>query len=236
MSDTMTRPPADTPTPMTEQDIINWLRDHPDFLKKHPELLDHMAPPKENFGKGVADFQHYMVKRLKADRDEVLESAREIVETSRANMNSQTRIHRAILLLLEAQSFPDFIHTLTMDFPSLLDTDIVSLIVETDGDIVPQIHMQGVRAVPPGTVQLLMKDKPIILEARIAGLEEIYGGGAGLVKSQALLKLHIGQEAPAAMIAFGSRDPDMFESGQGTELIAFLGCVTERLFQAWLHT
>ena len=54
-----------------------------------------MVPPKEKFGKGVADFQHYMVQRLKADRDEVLESAREVVENSRANMNSQTRIHRA---------------------------------------------------------------------------------------------------------------------------------------------
>lgn len=235
MSDTMTRPPLDSKPPLTEQDVINWLRDHPDFLKKHPELLDHMTAPKEKFGKGVADFQHYMVQRLKADRDEVLESAREIVESSRANMNSQTRIHRAILMLLEAHSFESFVSTITLDFPSLLDVDIVSLIVETDGGVVPQIHMQGVRAVAPGTVHLLMKDKPIVLEAGINGLDEIYGGGAGLVKSQALMKLHVGEEAPAAMIAFGSRDPKAFESTQGTELVAFLGCVTERLFQAWLH-
>ncbi len=235
MSDTMTRPPVDTDSKLSERDVINWLRDHPDFLKKHPELLDHMTAPKENFGKGVADFQHYMVQRLKADRDEVLESAREIVENSRANMNSQTRIHRAILMMLEANTFEAFIGTITLDFPSLLDVDIVSLIVETDGDVVPQIHMQGVRAVPPGTIHLLMKDKPIILEADIQGVDEIYGGGASLVKSQTLMKLHIGDESPAAMIAFGSRDPKAFESTQGTELIAFLGCVTERLFQAWLH-
>lgn len=235
MSDIMTNPPVDSDSPLTERTIINWLRDHPDFLKKHPELLDHMTAPKENFGKGVADFQHYMVQRLKADRDEVLESAREIVENSRANMNSQTRIHRAILMLLEASTFEAFVGTITLDFPSLLDVDIISLIVETDGNIVPQIHMQGVRAVPPGTIHLLMKDKPLLLEADINGLDEIYGGGAGLVKSQALMKLHIGDEAPSALIAFGSRAPKAFESTQGTELIAFLGCVTERLFQAWLH-
>ncbi len=235
VTDTMTHPPADPESRLSERDVINWLRDNPDFLKKHPELLDHMTAPKEKFGKGVADFQHYMVQRLKADRDEVLESAREIVENSRANMNSQTRIHRAILMLLEAQTFEAFVSTITLDFPSLLDIDIVSLIVETDGQVVPQIHMQGVRAVPPGTIHLLMKDKPIMLETDIQGLDEIYGGGAGLVKSQALMKLHVGEEAPAAMIAFGSRDPKAFESTQGTELIAFLGCVTERLFQAWLH-
>ncbi|MCM2343744.1 MAG: DUF484 family protein [Alphaproteobacteria bacterium] len=235
MSEIMSRPPEDKSPTLNEQDVINWLRQHPRFLSQHPELLDIMTPPKENFGKGVADFQHYMVQRLKADRDEVLETAREIVENTRANMNSQTRIHRAILMLLEAAHFEAFVSTITLDFPSLLDIDIVSLIVETDGQIVPQIHLQGVRAVPPGTVHLLMKDKPIILEANIQGLDEIYGGGAGLVKSQALLKLHIGDDAPAAMIAFGSRDPLAFESTQGTELIAFLGCVTERLFQSWLH-
>ena len=236
MSPIMTNTPDDSNNKINEQDVINWLRKNPAFLSKHPELLDDMTPPKEKFGKGVADFQHYMVQRLKADRDEVIESAREIVENSRANMNSQTRIHRAILLMLEAQNFEGFVSTLTLDFPSLLDIDIVSLIVETDGGVVPQIHMQGVRAVPPGTIHLLMKDKPIILEAHINGLDEIYGGGAGLVKSQALLKLHLGEESPAAMIAFGSRDAAAFESTQGTELIAFLGCVTERLFQAWLQT
>lgn len=235
MSDIMTRPPADSEPALNDQDIVNWLKKNPGFLSKHPELLDHMTPPKEKFGKGVADFQHYMVQRLKADRDEVLESAREVVENSRANMNSQTRIHRAILMLLEANNFENFVTTITLDFPSLLDIDIVSLIVETDGGVVPQIHMQGVRAVPPGTIHLLMKDKPIILETNISGLDEIYGGGAGLVKSQALVKLHIGDESPAAMIAFGSRDATAFESTQGTELVAFLGCVTERLFQAWLQ-
>lgn len=235
MSEIMTVTPPDSDKAITEQDVINWLRDNPAFLSRHPELLDMMTPPKEKFGKGVADFQHYMVERLKADRDEILESTREIVENSRANMNSQTRIHRAILMMLEAANFESFINTITLDFPSLLDVDIVSLVVETEGGVVPQIHMQGVRAVSPGTIHLLMKDKPIKLEAHITGLDEIYGGGAGLVKSQALLKLHIGDHAPSALIAFGSRDPQTFESTQGTELVAFLGCVTERLLQAWLH-
>ncbi|MFN3828059.1 MAG: DUF484 family protein [Micavibrio sp.] len=235
MSEIMASPPSDSNKSITEQDVINWLRDHPAFLSRHPELLDIMTPPKEQFGKGVADFQHYMVQRLKADRDEILESTREIVENSRANMNSQTRIHRAILMMLEANDFESFINTITLDFPSLMDVDIVSLIVETDSAVVPQIHMQGVRAVSPGTIQLLMKDKPIRLEANINGFEEIYGGGAGLVKSQALMKLHLGDDTPAALIAFGCRDPLAFESTQGTELIAFLGCVTERLLQAWLH-
>jgi|GEM_PF-5814629 len=85
--------------------------------------------------KNVADFQSYMIKRLKDDREDVIQSAREIVENSRANMNNQTRIHNAILLLLEATSFQDFIHTMTMDFAAMLDVDIISLVIEIDAGV-----------------------------------------------------------------------------------------------------
>ena len=232
MSETMTNPKA--PATLTAEDIMNWLKDNPNFLQKHPEALDLLMPPKENKGKGVADFQYYMVQRLKADRDEVVESAREIVETSRANMNNFSRIQNAIVMLLEAQTFEDFIHTITMDFTALLDVDIISLIVETDGETIPHVPMNGVRAVNPGTIDLILKDMPIILEPQSNGLEDIYGGGAGLVKSQALLRLTVASHGPAALVAFGSREPDMFEPGQGTEMIAFLGQVIERCLRSWL--
>ncbi len=232
MPETMTKE-KNTPN-LTEQDVIEWLKAHPKFFLKRPDVLDILEPPKAVSGKGIADFQSHMIKRLKDDREDVIESAREIVETSRANMNNLSRIQTAILMLLEARNFEDFVHTLTMDFVAILDVDIVALIVETDGTSIPHINMSGVRAVPAGTIELLMKKQKIILESQITGLDEIYGGGAGLVKSQALLDLNIAPDAPAAMIAFGSRNPDLFQNGQGTDLVLFLGHVIERCFLTWL--
>jgi uncharacterized protein YigA (DUF484 family) len=232
MTDAMTdtkKPPV-----LTEKEVAAWLEAHPNFLQRHPEVLDFLHAPKAVSGKGVADFQAYMVKRLKADRDEVLESAREIIETSRTNMNNQTRIHKCIVALLEARTFEDFIRTITMDMTAMLDVDIVSLIVEAEGKTVPQITLSGVRAVGVGSIQAVMGDKRTRLESNILGLEEIYGGGARLVKSQALLRLDIAPSAPVALIAFGSRDPEFFEPGQGTELITFLGDVAARMMRIWL--
>lgn len=225
---------ADEPR-FTDEEIIDWLKANPKFLTRNPEAIDFLVPPtrKDNDRK-VADFQSYMIRRLKDDREDVIQSAREIVETSRANMNNQARIHKAILLLLEATNFQDFVHTMTMDFAALLNVDIISLVVEIDDAIVPHIDMNGVRVVGPGTVELLTKRQPMLLEGHIQGLDEIYGGGAGLVRSQALMRLHIGGDTPAAVLAFGSRDPDMFHPGMGTEQISFLGAVIERCFRLWL--
>jgi len=222
-------------TRFTDDEILEWLKANPKFLSRNPEAVEFLVPPtrKDNDRK-VADFQSYMIKRLKDDREDVIQSAREIVETSRANMNNQARIHNAILLLLEATSFHDFIHTMTMDFAALLDVDIISLVVEIDDGMIPQIDLSGVRVVNPGTVDLLTRKQHIILEPAISGLDELYGGGAGLVKSQALLRLNIGGDTPAAVLAFGSRNANMFSPGMGTEQISFLGSVIERCFRLWL--
>lgn len=222
------------PPPLSEDDVIAWLKAHPGLFQRRPEALDHVTPPREHKGKGIADFQFYMVQRLRADRDDVLESAREVVETSRANMNIQTRVHTAVLMLMEARDFEDFIRTITMDFASVLDIDIVSLIVETEGTVIPHIDLAGVRAVSPGTVNLLMKDRDVVLEAAVNGLAELYGGGATLVKSQALIRLNIQRGGAPSLLALGSRDPGLFQEGQGTELAGFLGRVTERCFRTWL--
>lgn len=220
--------------PLSPEDVIAWLRDNPNFLQRYPEACDLLSPPRQHKGKGIVDFQQYMVERLRQDRETIIEEAREIVETTRANMSNQARIHRAVLMLLEAQSFEDFINTIVMDFATLLDIDIISLIVEAQGESVPHINLAGVHAVSAGTINLLMRDAQVVLEANTKGLEDIYGGGAGLVRSQALLRLNIAPAGPSAMLAFGSRDPQLFQPGQGTELTMFLGHVVERCFRAWL--
>lgn len=219
---------------MKEEDVINWLRAHPRFLQDNPDICDVLLPPTEKQGKGVADFQAYMIKRLKDDRDEVIESARELVENSRHNMNNQSRIQRAVLMLLEAHHFDDFVRTITLDFAALLDVDIVTLAVETEGDHIPHVDLVGVRLLPAGTVDLLLGAGDVTLESATRGLDQLYGGGANLVKSQALLRLHIGGDTPPALLAFGSRDANMFYPGQGTEMVMFLSRVVERCFRLWL--
>lgn len=233
MTDAMTD--TDKTSQISEDDVISWLRDHPDFLSRNPDICELLLPPKTETGKGVADFQHFMIKRLREDRDGIIEEAREIVETSRTNMNNQSRMFKSIIMLLDSQTFDEFIRTITMDMASVLDVDIITLLVESDDDVIPHVNLSGVKAVPPGTIDNFMKNDRVKLEANIQGNENIYGGGAGLVKSQLALKLTVAPNMPPAMLAFGSREPQQFQPGQGTELIAFLGHVIERYMRIWLN-
>lgn len=233
MSDVLTETPEKTM--ITKDDLIAFLQDNPDFLQDNPDVVEMLIPPKKRPKKGQpADFQAYMIERLKTDKDEAVEASREIVETTRANMNNQQRIHEAVLRMLEATNFADFIHSITMDLANLLDVDIAVLVVEADGASIPHIQTNGIRAVPEGTVNKWMGDKTVLLEDDISGIEAIYGGGATLVKSQILLRVDISMNTPPAILAFGSREADMFREGQATDQILFLARVIERCFRSWL--
>lgn len=224
----------DVKIPLTAEDVVTFLRDNPTFLTQNPHACDFLIPP-QNSDKKVTDFQSFMIKRLKDDKEKVITSTQTIVENVRSNMNNQQRIHKVILRLLEARNFEEFISIITMDLSTMLNTDISVLVVESNGQDIPHITTSGIRVLPEGTIDKWMKGQSVILQSNITGIEPIFGGGATLVQSQALLRVDISMDTPPAILAFGSRDPMMFHDGQGTDLVAFLARVVERSFRSWLN-
>lgn len=218
----------------TAEEVAAYLRNNPDFLVKHADLLHHLTPPSVDRGHGVVDLQAFMVERLRGEVGRLKEEQRELIGTSRANLNSQNRIHAAVLFLLDAQSFEQLIQTVTTDLAVLLDLDVACLVIESNGTDMPHVHKSGVRVVEPGAVRRWIGRREVVLNSDTRGSEAIYGPAAGLVRSEALIRLQISSETPDGLLAFGSREPDMFHSGQGTELVVFLARVVERVIRGWL--
>ena len=79
-----------------------------------------------------------------------------------------------------------------------------------------------------------LKDGDVLLQSNIHGQEEIFGPGAGLVRSQALVRMEISESTPLGIIAFGSRDPELFQPNQAVDQVGFFVQVIERLFRIWL--
>lgn len=222
------------PDSLTAEDVAAYLRKHSDFLVQNPDLVQHLTPPSVDRGRGVVDLQAFMVERLRGEVGRLKDQQRELIGTTRANLNSQSRVHAAVLFLLDAQSFEQLIQTVTTDLAVLLDLDVAALIVESNGRESPHVHRSGVRVVEPGTIRRWLGRREVVLNSDIRGSEEIFGPAYGLVRSEALIRLQVSRETPDGLLAFGSREPDTFHSGQGTELVVFLARVVERIIRAWL--
>jgi uncharacterized protein YigA (DUF484 family) len=216
-------------------DVAAYLRRNPDFLADHPELLAALTPPTLRRGDSVVDMQHFMLQRLRSDVGRLKAQQRALITASRANLTSRNRIHAAVLAIIAASSFEQLLQIVTTDLAVLLDVDVVTIGVESAASKRPRLPLHGIQILRRGTVDnLLGAERGALLCADTPGDHALFGSAAGLVRSQALLRLDVSEHAPVGLLCIGTRRPDKFRPGQGTELLSFLARVTELTFAAWL--
>ena len=221
---------------LSGEQVIEYLRKNPDFFNEHPEALKSIPAPARELGEGVVDLQQAMIDQLRRHVDTLNGNQHDLLSTTRANMHTQGRIHECVLSLLGATSFEQLIQTVTTDFAIILDLDMVTLCIEADDPASLSVRTRGLMVLPSGTIDAVLgPDRRLALHGDIIGDPELFAGGAPLVRSDALVRLAISPSTPPVLLAFGSRDPKRFETGQATELIDFLGSVLEHVIRIWLH-
>lgn len=221
---------------VTAAQVADYLRRHPDFLMQHPELLDYQLPPARCNGDRLVDLQQFMVLRLRRDLARLRADQDDLLANSRDNLSTQERVHKSALSLLAARSFEHLIETVTTDLAVLLDVDVVTLCIEATEQSPHRARIDGLQILEPGTVDAILgQGREVLLRDDVRGDPLIFGGGAGLVRSDALLRLSVSTHTPAGLLAFGTRHPGYFNPGQGTELLGFLARVLEYCIRTWLE-
>jgi uncharacterized protein YigA (DUF484 family) len=218
------------------REVIAYLRRHPDFLDKHPEALRLLHPPGREVGDGVVDFSQFLFDRQRTELSRLNAEYRNLISVSRGNLASQSRVHKAALAILAAPSFGQLLQIVTTDLAVVLDVDIVTIAVENIAGVAPRFPVQGIQLLQAGTVEeLLGEERTVLYEADIAGDPALFGSAAGLVRSQALLRLRFGRETPTGLLCIGTRKPGRFHPGLGTELLGFLARIVGISIGLWLN-
>ena len=228
--------PTDQPassTPITDPTLSNsavadYLRDHPDFLIRNPDVLDALAPPARWSGDGVVDMQQYLINRNRSEMNELRDCAQDVIETSRSNMSTQTRAHAAVLALLATRQWGDIVHVVSHDWPLLLDVDVVSVAFEPATRPDTRLVQGDLGQLAADSIdRLLGDDQDVRLFRELNDDGSLFGSGAGLVRSAALVRMRPSDNLPAGLLALGARGAS-FHPGQGTELLTFLCRVLEQ--------
>jgi hypothetical protein len=218
--------------------VADYLARHPEFFSDRPALLERLRLPPATSAEGdsrVVDLRGALIERQRTQLREIARGRDEMVSAGRANLQAQARVHQAVLSLLGAQSFEELIERTTSDLAVMLDLDAVTLGVEQKAESLPPIRLGGVFQLERGTVELLLgAGRATRLRPDTVGDPLLYGSAAGLVRSEALVRLDISPLTPPALLALGSRQERHFDQGQGTELLQFLGAVLSQMIKVWL--
>lgn len=238
MGGKVTKKPTPIGAEMTKKMVLEYLEQHPEFLKEHPEVFVTLLPPEAKHGNGVVDLQQYILGNLRKDLRELKERHDGLIVASRDNMSTQGQVHHAVLSLMRANDLEHLLEILTTDLVHWFDVDVIRLGLESDlaerGETFSHSHTpSGLVFVPPGTVtEIFAGNKTVALfedveKGDFDAFPTIFSGCTDLARSVALLYLELPSAGRDAILAFGVRHPDRFHAGQGTELLSFLARITE---------
>lgn len=225
----------DAPGQIGGRDVVAYLRRHPDFLEQHPEALRLLRGPAREVGDGVFDFQHFQIERLRRELARVNVEHRTLIAASRGNLASQGRVHKAAIAILAAPSFEQLLQTVTTDLAVLLDVDVVTIGVESSAPPAGRLSLNGIHLLKEGCVDALLgAERSVLLRADAPGEVLLFGSAAGLVRSQALLRMSFGRGSPSGLLCIGTRQAGRFHPGMASELLAFLARVIGITIAQWL--
>jgi uncharacterized protein YigA (DUF484 family) len=243
MSAKRSEPPAAKEEAITSDQVRDFLKQNPDFLKTNLDVVSDLSPPERDLGDGIVDFQHYMVKNLQKDSKALKSRYDVLIDFCRDNMSVQNQVHHAVLKLIRTRNIEQLLEAITIDLLSLFDVDVVRMAMESETRFdtsYGEQHYSGIVFIEPGMVDAaLTKKKNVLLVEDCAktpppGFEQIFSDCENMIASCALLRLELETVGKNVLLAFGVRYKDRFHPGQGIELLHFLAQIVAHQLDMYL--
>lgn len=225
-------------------DIRDRLIAEPEVILEDRDLMRALIAANERaMGANIVDLRGIAMERLEARLDRLEDTHRSVIAAAYENLAGTNQIHRAVLRMLDPTEFEEFLKNLGGDVAQILRVDCVRLVLETaQAEREPALARVGevlcIRE--PGFVETYMAGgrgapaRHVVLRQTLPDAESIYGGAGGWIRSEAALRLDLGEGRLPGMLALGAEDPHQFRANHGTDLLAFFASVFERAMRRWL--
>lgn len=232
---------------MSEQaEVLDALREKiltdPEVILEDQDLMKALIKANErSLGGNIVDLRGIAMERLESRLDRLEDNHRSVIAAAYENLAGTNLIHNAALQILDPTDFPSFLSMLGGDLREALRVSRIRLVLESKDHASELPGLDEVlTVVEPGVVDHYITAgrntsiRPVTMRQVSPASEDVYGEAASYIKSEALLKLNLGQGRLPGLLVLGSEDPHQFRPSQGTDLLTFFGGVFERAMRRWL--
>jgi len=222
---------------MNRAAVRRYLAENPSIVLDDDELGQQIVEAAQaNLGGNVIDMQGAVMHRMRRRMRAIEVEREEMIDAATENMVSMESVHDAVLTMLEAPTFSEFIEIVGSRFGELLDVDSVCLCLESElsEDGTPKQQGETLRAVRPGDVDRFFLGMNWGVMMRAVEPETLSLHTDQRVTSEAMVRLDFGEGTRPGVLVFGALDPNRFHDEQGGELLVFLGGAISRVMRRWL--
>ncbi len=218
--------------------------DHPEIVLEDSSVIRALIGAETQArGRNVHDLRGVAMSKLE-DRLEGLEATHEsVLAAAYRNVATTQQVHRAILTMLEPLDFDGFLGHLDSHVAECLRLRAIRLVLEAeddrpDSDLNQLTHPLSL--LPRGGVAQIAgldpsgRTHPVVLRSVPQGLASVYGTAAAEIRSEALVRLDLGEARAPGLLALGAPTADHFAPGQATDLLELFARIATRLLRGWL--
>lgn len=210
---------------LTDGDVADYLRAHPDFFERCPDALRDLDLHQQA-GRAVVSLAERQVAMLRGRNEELRAQIKEIVDVARDNQALVEKIHWLAISLMAEVDAERRVRLLRTRLLEDFGVERAVLILFAAPCAVPA-HDRFLKVVDPRDAGLKSfasfrkSDQPLCVRLRPAQKRFAFGDKEEDIHSAALIPL--GSHAEHGFIVIGSRDPDHFHPGKRADYLRRLG-------------
>jgi len=214
-------------TRSVEDIVTKYLRQNPDFLERHPALLNHLQLSHAS-GPATSLIER-QVQYLRQENEALQQKHNQLIQIASDNEKLMFRLHQLTLELMSIGDLPSFFDSLCEALMTEFKADIINItLFDIKIEAGPKTPLYRVRRDDPELQQFqdnFDKGHSVCGRLNRNKRDYLFGSRAQWVESMVLVPM--GEDG---MLAIGSSDPARFYPGMGTLFLDFLAnVVTSRL-------
>ena len=201
----------------SEELVKNFLKKNKNFFIKHPELLKEIQFPLRDEGSDkVIDLQVYRYKKINQENIDLQNQMTQILLAGKSHMQSQKRILKSSLKILNCKSLTKIFSVILSDFKLLLGCDYINCFSTNNN-----IGINEVQKLDTRVAKSYFRDKTMTnLNQNPKGVLLFFPNKSAQIKSYILLKINYQEDI--FIVAMGSKDINKFNPDQQVDLIEYL--------------
>ena len=204
-------------TSSNEELVQNFLKKNKNFFIKNPELLRELQfPLKDEGSEKVIDLQVYRYKKINQENIDLQNQMTQILLAGKSHMQSQKRILKSSLKILNSKSLAKVFNVILSDFKILLGCEYINCFSTNDN-----IGINEVQRIDSRVAKSYFRDKTMTnLNQNPKGVLLFFPNKSAQIKSYILLKINYQEDM--FIVAMGSKDINKFNPDQQVDLIEYL--------------
>lgn len=234
-----TLPLEETPATqqITEQQVVDYLREHADLFLRNPSLVIQMEIPHQN-GDGTISLIEHQVKLLRDQNAQFKHKLMELVNVARDNDRLTDRMMKLTLALMETGDLHTLLQTLEHSLGTEFQADESSIrLFDTTHHLseqFPEKFVERTDRVMQLFGEFFNSGRPLCGRLRPEQLQFLFAERADRVQSAVIIPL--GKGNPFGMIAIGSENRNRFHPGMGTIFLKQMGVLISSMLHRHLET